>query len=118
MCVFLLVVFAALQQETTLASPRRTSRKPLPGPAALGSLRSPSLRRPWKGRSDREEPNYRTNFTPAQPAVTTVITGASKQTQVLENAAVSDLNPLSPQLHQLLRRFYDESVAHHIRGAY
>jgi integrase len=58
-------VFAAPQQETTLASPRRTSRKPLPGPAALGSLRSPSLRRPWKGRSDREEPNYRTNFTPA-----------------------------------------------------
>ena len=33
--------------------------------AALGSLRSPSLRRPRKGRSDREELNYRTNFTPA-----------------------------------------------------
>ena len=63
--MFLLVVFAAPQQETTLASPRRTSRKPLPGPTALGSLRSPSLRRPRKGRSDREEPNYRTNFTPA-----------------------------------------------------
>ena len=62
---FLLDVFAAPQQETTLASPRRTSRKPLPGPAALGSLRSPSLRRPRKGRSDREELNYRTNFTPA-----------------------------------------------------
>lgn len=52
------------------------------------------------------------------PSVTTVITGASKQTQVMENAAVSALNPLSPQLHQLLQRFYDESVAHHIRGAY
>ena len=65
MCVFLLVVFTAPQQETTLASSRRTSRKPLPGPAALGSLRSPSLRRPRKRRSDREEPNYRTNFTPA-----------------------------------------------------
>jgi aryl-alcohol dehydrogenase-like predicted oxidoreductase len=52
------------------------------------------------------------------PAVTTVITGASKQTQVLENAAVSALSPLSPHLHQSLRRFYDESVAHHIRGAY
>jgi hypothetical protein len=48
----------------------------------------------------------------------TVITGASKQTQVRENAAVSALNPLSPQLHESLRRFYDESVAHHIRGAY
>ena len=39
LCVFLLDVFVAPQQETTLASPRRTSRKPLPGPAAL---RSPS----------------------------------------------------------------------------
>jgi len=52
------------------------------------------------------------------PAVTTVITGASKQTQVQENAAVSALTPLSQELHQRLRRFYDESVAHHIRGAY
>ena len=67
-CVFLLVVFTAPQQETTLASPRRISRKPLPGPAALGSLRSPSLRRPRKGRSGREERNYRTNFTPASSA--------------------------------------------------
>jgi hypothetical protein len=63
MCVFLLVVFAAPQQETTLASPRRTLRKPLPGPAALGS---PSLRRPRKGRSVREKPNYRRNFTPPE----------------------------------------------------
>jgi hypothetical protein len=68
MCVFLLVVFAAPQQETTLASPRRTSRKPHPGPAALGSLRSPSLRRPRMGRSGREEPNYRRNFTPPEKA--------------------------------------------------
>ena len=47
-----------------------------------------------------------------------VITGASKQTQVRENAAVSALTPLSEELHQRLRHFYDESVAHHIRGAY
>jgi aryl-alcohol dehydrogenase-like predicted oxidoreductase len=52
------------------------------------------------------------------PAVTTVITGASKQTQVRENAAVSALSPLTGDLHQRLRRFYDESVAHHIRVAY
>jgi aryl-alcohol dehydrogenase-like predicted oxidoreductase len=52
------------------------------------------------------------------PAVTTVITGASKQTQVLENAAVSALTTLTEELHQRLRHFYDESVAHHIRGAY
>ena len=65
MCVFLLVVFVAPQQETTLTSPRRTSRKPLPGPAALSSLCSLSLRRPRKGQPVRKEPNYRTNFTPA-----------------------------------------------------
>jgi hypothetical protein len=40
------------------------------------------------------------------------------QTQVLENAAVSALNPLTGDLHQRLRRFYDESFAYHIRGAY
>jgi aryl-alcohol dehydrogenase-like predicted oxidoreductase len=52
------------------------------------------------------------------PAVTSVITGASKKTQVLENAAVSALSPLSRDLHQRLRLFYDESIAQHIRGAY
>ena len=51
-------------------------------------------------------------------AVTTVITGASRPEQVAANAAVSDLPPLSAQLHAGLRRFYDASVASHIRGAY
>jgi len=49
---------------TSRCSNCRHSRKPLPGPAAL---RSASLRRPRKGCSHREEPNYRTNFTPATP---------------------------------------------------
>ena len=51
-------------------------------------------------------------------AVTTVITGASKPEQVEDNAAVSDLTPLSPELHVRLRRFYDECIARHIRGPY
>ena len=51
-------------------------------------------------------------------AVTTVITGASRPDQVVANAGVSDLPPLSPELHAKLRHFYDVSVASHIRGVY
>lgn len=52
------------------------------------------------------------------PAVTTVITGASRPEQVAANAAVSSLPPLSTGLHGKLRRFYDDSVAAHVRGPY
>jgi aryl-alcohol dehydrogenase-like predicted oxidoreductase len=51
-------------------------------------------------------------------AVTTVITGASSPDQVVTNAAVSDLLRLPDDLHARLRRFYDESIASHIRGIY
>jgi len=51
-------------------------------------------------------------------AVTTVITGARKPEQIRDNAAVSALAPLSPELHTRLRRFYDGSIANHIRGPY
>jgi aryl-alcohol dehydrogenase-like predicted oxidoreductase len=51
-------------------------------------------------------------------AVTTVITGASRPEQVELNAAVSDLPPLPSQLRDHLRRFYEDSVAAHIRGPY
>ncbi|KAB2641796.1 MAG: aldo/keto reductase [Verrucomicrobia bacterium] len=51
-------------------------------------------------------------------AVTTVITGASGPQQVIDNASVADLPPLSAQLHDSLRRFYEVSVASHIRGPY
>lgn len=44
------------------------------------------------------------------PEVSTVITGASRPEQARENAAVSDLEPLSPELHQKLSRFYREKV--------
>jgi aryl-alcohol dehydrogenase-like predicted oxidoreductase len=52
------------------------------------------------------------------PAVTTVITGASRPDQVTANAAVSALPPLPPALHAALRTYYDTSVAPHIRGPY
>jgi len=52
------------------------------------------------------------------PAVTTVITGASRPEQAARNARVSDLPPLDPALHQRLRDFYNAEVAAHIRGLY
>ncbi len=45
-----------------------------------------------------------------QPAVSTVITGASRPQQVLENAAVSELGSLSSELHKKLAEFYREQV--------
>ena len=51
-------------------------------------------------------------------AVTTVIPGATRPQQARENAAASDLPPLSPQTHEQLERFYRERVAAHIRGPY
>jgi aryl-alcohol dehydrogenase-like predicted oxidoreductase len=50
-----------------------------------------------------------------QPAVSTVIAGASRPRQALENAAVSALPPLSEELHQWLREFYATRVAPEIR---
>lgn len=51
-------------------------------------------------------------------AVTTVITGASRPEQAVANASVSDLPPLTPDLHQKLRDFYQRNVKAHIRGPY
>ena len=45
------------------------------------------------------------------PAVSTVITGATRPAQVAENASVSDLAPLSPELHDRLAQFYRAEVA-------
>ena len=52
------------------------------------------------------------------PAVTTVITGASRPSQVAANAGVSTLPPLSEELHGALRDFYQREVSAHIRGPY
>lgn len=51
-------------------------------------------------------------------AVTTVITGASRLSQVADNAAVSDLPRLPPDLHMRLAEFYRAEVQAHIRGPY
>ena len=50
--------------------------------------------------------------------VTTVIPGATKTGQVISNCAASDLEPLSPDLHNRLREFYTSEVQEHIRGVY
>lgn len=52
------------------------------------------------------------------PAVTTVITGASRPDQVIANAATSALPPLGADLHERLGRFYEQEVADHVRGPY
>lgn len=52
------------------------------------------------------------------PAVTTVITGATRAEQVVWNTAVSQLPSLSPDLHQTLSTFYQTKVTNHIRGPY
>ena len=52
------------------------------------------------------------------PAVTTVITGASRPEQVSANAGVSALPPLTPELHAALGDFYRGEVSAHIRGPY
>ncbi len=51
-------------------------------------------------------------------AVSVVIPGASRPQQVRDNAAISSLDPLSPELHERLRHFYLEKVEAHIRGPY
>ncbi len=51
-------------------------------------------------------------------AVSVVIPGASRAEQAKANALVSDLPPLSPELHQALASFYGREVRQHIRGPY
>ena len=50
------------------------------------------------------------------PAVSTVITGASKPEQVKENVTVSALPLLSSELHEALKQFYFNKVKQHVRG--
>lgn len=52
------------------------------------------------------------------PAVTTVITGASRPSQVSANAGTSTLPQLSEKLHGTLWNFYQHEVSAHIRGPY
>jgi aryl-alcohol dehydrogenase-like predicted oxidoreductase len=52
------------------------------------------------------------------PAVSTVITGASKPAQVVQNAKVSALPPLDNATHLRLKDFYRTDIHEHIRGKY
>ena len=52
------------------------------------------------------------------PAVTTVITGATRAEQVVWNTAVSQQPSLTTNLHQTLSTFYQNNVTNHIRGPY
>ncbi len=51
-------------------------------------------------------------------AVSVVIPGATKINQVKENASAIDLEPLSQELHDQLKLFYETKVASLIRGVY
>lgn len=51
-------------------------------------------------------------------AVSVVIPGASRPGQALDNAAISDLPPLSGELHEQLAELYRTEIAEHIRGPY
>ncbi len=51
-----------------------------------------------------------------QPAVSSVITGASRAEQIEQNAAVSTLPHLDASVHEALSRFYHDMVRQHIRG--
>ena len=50
-----------------------------------------------------------------QPAVSTVITGASRPEQVAENASTSDIPPLNSELHARLTYFYWAEIAPNIQ---
>lgn len=52
------------------------------------------------------------------PAVTTVIPGASRASQVQDNVAASAMSPLSLELHEKLGDWYRKEVSAHIRGPY
>ena len=51
-------------------------------------------------------------------AVSTIIPGATRPDQVLSNVSVSDLPPLSADLHTKLREIYEADVKDYIRGPY
>lgn len=51
-------------------------------------------------------------------AVTTVIPGATKVSQVDSNASASELDELGLAIHAELERLYENEVAEHIRGPY
>lgn len=51
-------------------------------------------------------------------AVSVIIPGASRPQQAIDNAKASDFPPLSEDLHETLKDFYEQKVKSHIRGVY
>ena len=51
-------------------------------------------------------------------AVSCVIPGASKVTQIISNAAASSLPPIKKQVHEELYHFYQDKIDQNIRGIY
>jgi aryl-alcohol dehydrogenase-like predicted oxidoreductase len=51
-------------------------------------------------------------------AVSAIIPGASSPEQAQSNAAVSHMDPLSSELHETFRSFYEQRVHDQIRGSY
>ncbi len=52
-----------------------------------------------------------------QPAVSTIIAGVSRPSQVAENASASELHGLTPEFHERLATFYFDEVKATVRGA-
>jgi aryl-alcohol dehydrogenase-like predicted oxidoreductase len=67
---------------------------------------------------DSRMPQWAIRWILDHPEVTTVIPGASRVTQVYANIEASDLKNLSPEIHQELRKLYDEDIRPQIRGHY
>lgn len=65
---------------------------------------------------DNRMPQWAIRWILDHPEVTTVIPGASKVSQVESNAEASGLLPLPVEIHQQLRKLYDEEVYGSIRG--
>jgi aryl-alcohol dehydrogenase-like predicted oxidoreductase len=51
------------------------------------------------------------------PAVTTVIAGVSKPSQLADNVGASEREPLSPQMHATFAAYYRETVRPTVRGS-
>ncbi len=67
---------------------------------------------------DSRMPQWAIRWILDHPQVTTVIPGASKVPQVYGNIEASDLKPLSSEIHQSLRKLYDDEIKPKIRGHY
>jgi aryl-alcohol dehydrogenase-like predicted oxidoreductase len=67
---------------------------------------------------DERMPQWAIRWILDHPEVTTVIPGASKISQVNSNVEASELKPLSANVHQQLRKLYDEQIFNKIRGRF